>query len=102
MAVVCARTAEEHRMRSGIRSSSCNKAPITGAEWLPRLLSGRSWSDSAGWFQLDLAWRRRSNVFKVFFLSSRPWRDPLQDRLETFLRQGVPAFIAQVVEAAGG
>ena len=29
---------------------------------MPRLFSGRSWSDSLSCFQLDLAWRINSNV----------------------------------------
>ena len=62
-AVVYVRTAEEQRIRSGIRSSSCNSVPISGAVRLPRLLRGRSWSASSGCFQLDLAWRNRSKVF---------------------------------------
>lgn len=61
-------------MRSGIRSSSCNKALTRGAVPLLCLLKGRSWSASSGCFQLDLALRRRSKVFIVSRIIAAPAR----------------------------
>src|SRR5688572_5883439 len=48
---------------SGISPCSRNSSPIRGAFRRPRSLSGRSWSSSAGSFQLDFACLSTSSVF---------------------------------------
>src|SRR5262245_13083187 len=74
-----ARFAGEHRTRSGTSFSLRMKAPIAGAAFCPRLLSGRSRSSRPGSVQLDLAWRnniRRSMGMRYSTLMTRLRRRP--------------------------
>src|SRR5688572_20905664 len=48
---------------SGISPCSRSSSPILGASRRPRSFSGRSWSSSAGSFQLDFACLSTSRVF---------------------------------------
>lgn len=58
-----ARLAGLEMNRSGRSERWAKRRPISGAFSFPRLLSGRSKFLNPGFFQLDFAWRMRTNLF---------------------------------------